>query len=227
MKKSNVSALLLVIVCTLFAPTYCVAQTIINFDTDPYYNPIPSTTVIDNTYSLLGVTFSCVGSFCDSNNEVYAVSAPTYATSDPNVVSTHDYTPVIYSNVGLVRATFNCPGEVNSVSIQAIAFRDNSAATLRAFNSGGTMITGSTDYMPIAGNTTELTVNASDIAYVEFAGLSGPPDNYMGSVFDDLQFICQGSVPSMTQWGLMAFMVFAGIGAVYYIYHRKRNTIKR
>ena len=226
MEKSNFFIVLLVVAFLLFAPVHSIAQTIINFDTDPNNNPIPDNTVINSTYNPLDVTFSCRGT-CPFGNNVYAVSYPAYATSDSNVVSFLSYTPVVYSNEGVVRATFNCPGGVSSVSIRAIAYYNNSAAKLVAFDSGDTMITTSVDFMANQYQTTELIINADKIAYVEFAGLQGGPDNYQGSVFDDLQFTCPARpVPGTNQWGMMLFLILAGLGGVYYLYDRKKNTVE-
>jgi len=89
-------------------PLYGYAQTTVNFDIDPSSIPVPDNTVINNTYSTLGVTFSCIGASCTGSN-VFAESAPAYAVSDPNVISIFTYTPNITVAEGLIEARFNCP----------------------------------------------------------------------------------------------------------------------
>lgn len=217
--------IILLIFC--LTPLYGYAQTTINFDIDPASNPIPDDTVINNTYSTQGVTFSCVGC-TTASSDVFAESAPAYAVSDPNVISIFSYTPNIRASDGTIEARITCPirgQRVTSVTIQATGYYDNAAAFLYAYDSGDVQVSGSIDYMT-SYSTSQMIVSASDIEYVRFSGYS----TFQGATFDDLVFTCSGqqiAVPGMNQWGMMIFFVFAGLGAVYYLYHRTMRKVER
>lgn len=217
----------IIVLILCLTPLYGYAQTTINFDIDPASNPIPDNTVINNTYSTQGVTFSCVGCTTASSN-VFAESAPAYAVSDPNVISIFSYTPNITAYEGTIEARFTCPirgQRVTSVTIQATGYYDNAAAFLYAYDSGDVQVSGSIDYMS-ALETSQMIVSGSDIEYVRFSGYS----TFQGATFDDLVFTCSGqqiAVPGMNQWGMMIFLVFAGLGAVYYLYHRTMRKVER
>lgn len=54
-------------------------------------------------------------------------------------------------------------------------------------------------------------------AYMEFSG--APVDQQF--LIDDLTFQAP-SIPTMNEWGMIIFMVFAGIGSVYYLRRQRR-----
>jgi len=115
--------------------------------------------------------------------------------------------------------------KVTSVSIQATGYYNNAAAFLYAYDSNDMQVSGSIDYMSSL-QTSQMIVSGSDIEYVQFSGYS----TFQGATFDDLVFTCSGqqiAVPGMTQWGMMIFLLLAGLGAVYYLYHRKMREVER
>jgi len=222
-------SLKIIIIATMFlTPLYGYSQTTVNFDTDPVSNPIPDNTVINNTYSTQGVTFSCLGVSCNGSNVYAETTQPQYAVSDPNVISIFTFTPSITQSSGAIEARFNCPipgQRVTSVSVQATGYYNNAAAFLSAYDSSDMQVAGSIYYMSSL-ETSQLIVSASDIEYVRFSGYS----TFQGATFDDLVFTCAGqriaAVPGMNQWGMMLFLVLAGFGGVYYLYRRKKNTVE-
>ena len=76
-------------------------------------------------------------------------------------------------------------------------------------------------------------------AYIDFNNNSGPPDpgepsgEYLGTVSltvnapdpTGIDFSLSGqvtAVPTMTEWGMIIFMLFAGLGAFYYLRRQPR-----
>jgi hypothetical protein len=217
MEKRFKQLSLLVSLLILFIPVTCYAVSI-NFD------GVADETVINNTYASQGVTFtsSCFGCHAPPN-DVFVLSSPI-ARSSSNVVSVfpnHYYGPngSFDENFGgIITATFSC--YPTSVSIWAIPDGQNQIAFLRAYNASDVMI----DQYISSGTSPELmTVNApsgQSIAYVTFAG-SG--DNEVA--FDDLSFSGgQCAIPTLNEWGMIIFVVLAGLGAVYYL--RRQKTAK-
>jgi hypothetical protein len=219
MSKRAFLLTLFVVFSVIGIPVTCYAV-FVNFD------DVADETVISNTYASQGVTFtsSCLGCHAPPN-DVFVLSSPI-ARSSSNVVSVfpnHYYGPngSFDENFGgIITATFSC--HPTSVSIWAIPDGQNQIAFLQAYNASDVMI----DQYVSSGTSPELmTVNApsgQSIAYVTFAG-SGDND----VAFDDMTFTggtCDSpAIPTMTEWGMIIFMVLAGLGAVYYL--RKQRKV--
>jgi hypothetical protein len=194
------------------------------------FDDVPNGTVINNTYSSKRVTFTntCTNT-CHSGpatNDAFAFQSPI-ARSQSNVVSAFPPSgcPVapptgsFTTNEATLTARFTCGP--TQVSIWAIPDSSNGSGALFAYDSSNNLI----DESHSSGNNNELlTVNAppgQSIAYVDFGG--GGTDT---SAFDDLTFTggtCDSTtVPTMTEWGMIIFVVLAGLGAVYFIRRQRR-----
>jgi hypothetical protein len=168
------------------------APTLIDFDLTPAQAAIADGTVVDTTYTSLGVTFSCI--VCTSGhafarstgrtgNGVSMVASPIYAAYD--------------SHFGAVRADFTTPRSWVSIDVLAVMapeFKGTPTAKpwFEAFNAAGQLI-GSTVYYPAYGSpgfgqwqTLRIDDPTGSIKFVRFSSQHGSPQVY--GKFDNLSF---------------------------------------
>ena len=219
MKKKFNQLSLLISLLILVIPVTCYAVSI-NFD------GVADESVVSNTYTSQGVTLtsSCVGCH-PPPNDVFVLSSPI-ARSSPNVVSVF---PNHYYGAngsfdenfgGIITATFSC--YPTSVSIWAIPDGEDKIAFLRAYNASDVMID---QYISSGTAPEQMTVNAPSGQYIAYVTFAGSGDNYVA--FDDMTFtggVCDTGIPTMTEWGMIIFIVLAGLGAAYHI--RRQKTAK-
>jgi hypothetical protein len=196
---------------------FVISLPIISYAVAVNFDDVPSDTVVNNTYSSQGVTFtSSIG------GNVYAWGS-ILAHSTPNVVTINNSSIGDFSeSVGVITATFSC--SPTQVTLWALPDDDDDPAFLRAYDSSDNEID---SYTKSASNFEPelMTVTApagQSIAYVRFAGLNGET-----VAFDDLTFtggICDShmSVPTMSEWGMIIFMILSGIGALYFMKRQKK-----
>lgn len=164
--KSNWRVVAVAVGVSLWLSSAAFGQVImINFDSDPSGNAIAAGTVINTTYSSMGIVLTQVGG---GESKVYAnANQPAGFGSPPNVVSI--YGAGIMSDFsetrGKIRASFSSPA-----SSACIAFRPNDASALgviRAFDSASHLLA---EKLGAAGVTGDICVSAFRIAHVEFTG---------------------------------------------------------
>ena len=188
------------------SPSVTPAGTLIDFDTTPSGAAIANSSVLNNTYSSLGVTFQSEP--CPSGTpqcqviaagDAYAV-ATSASLSQPNVINTltsaQDPSGLLEEQWGGIQANFNPP--VTSASIWVLetcvveCLGTPPRAFLAAYNSSGDQITYQYASGPIGVAWQMLTVNASPggdpIAFVQFTDPYGGVGNEYGAWFDDLTF---------------------------------------
>jgi len=183
------------------------AGTLIDFDTTPNGAAIANNSVVNNTYSSLGVTFESEpcpsGTFqclVTTAGNAYAV-ATSAALSQPNVIntltSTQNPSGTLEEQWGGIQANFNPPVISVSISVLETCFFECLGAPPRAFlaayNSSGEQITYEYATGPIGANWQTLTVNAlpggDPIAFVQFTDPYGGTGNTYGAWFDNLVFV--------------------------------------
>ena len=143
----------------------------INFDTDPFSNPVANGTVVNNTYATLGVTFEKVGPGvgCGSGPNVYANNdRPTGFGTAPNVVSVCP--PPVASDFsqngfGMIHALLAQPA--SSVGVVVHPDGPGDFAVLNAYDAADNLI-GTATSPP--GTDVTLTVSAIGIRGARFAG---------------------------------------------------------
>ena len=181
------------------------AQTTINFD------GVPEGTDINNYYQDQGVTFSCSwGIECVDGFITVMVppgDTPTEPSSPPNIVTTsHDlqFQGCFDDETAIIRATFT--DFVDFASIVALNESNEDNAFLAAYAEDGTELDfdGRIDF---SGGSALLTVQAPDIAYVEFSGWQ-----FDGACFDDLAF-GQG-VPALPMGALVGLAGLLALGSL-------------
>jgi hypothetical protein len=85
---------------------------------------------------------------------------------------------------------------------------------------------------------TYIVTASSNVTILEFRDVSDPGDS-LGALLDDVSVIrpvCDNTckvlryypvgIPALNKWGLMVFMILAGIIAVYYLNRKKREVAK-
>jgi len=169
--------------------------TVIDFDRDPAQANIANGTIVDTTYTSLGVTFSCV--VCASG---HAFARSPGRTGNGVSVFASPSIPIYDSRFGAVRADFTTPRSWVSIDVLAVLppeYLGTPVAKpwLEAYNAAGQMI-GSTVYYPAAygtpgfsqWQTLRIDDPTSSIKYVRFSSqhYNSSPSVY-GS-FDNLTF---------------------------------------
>jgi hypothetical protein len=143
----------------------------INFDTDPYGAPIANGAVVNDTYTVWGVTFEKVGpgTLCGTGPQVYASNdKPPAFGSSPNGVSVcPPPTSADFSqgSFGMVHALLAQPA--TSVSVDALPDGPTDFAVLEAYDAADNLIGSATS---AAGATTTLAIATAGIRGVRFAG---------------------------------------------------------
>lgn len=196
---------------------FVIGLPVISYAAAVNFDDVSSDTVVNSQYSSQGVIFtSSIG------GNVYAWSS-ILAYSTPNVVTINNSDNGDFAEVtAVITATFSC--SPTQVTLWALPDDNDDPAFLRAYDSTDNEID---SYTKAASNFEPelMTVTApagQSIAYVRFAGLNGDT-----VAFDDLTFtggICDSrmSVPAMSEWGMIIFMIFSGIGALYFMKRQKK-----
>ena len=197
-------AILAVLVPGLLLAVPAMSQTTIDFD------DVAEGTNIETFYESLGVTFSCSwGIDCvDQNVTVMAPSdSPVVPYSPPNIVTqTYDlsFDGCFDDETAILRATFATP--VDFASIVAVNQSAEDNAFLGAYAADGTELDfdGRLDF---TGGWVLLTVQAPNIAYVEFSGWQDD-----SACFDDLTF--GSSVPTAPRKGIVGLAILLALGGL-------------
>ena len=200
----------LMVVAPLFA------QTTINFD------DVSEGTNIDTYYQDQGVTFSCESGIDCVDGFVSVMEppgdTPTEPSSPPNIVTTSydlQFQGCFDDETAIVRATFAEP--VGYASIVALNESDQDNAFLAAYSATGTELDfdGRLDF---TGGSIVLSVEAQEIAYVEFSGWQDD-----GACFDDLTF--GQPVPTIPVKVFIALAVLIALGGLCLLVLKKPRAL--
>jgi hypothetical protein len=199
----------------LIAAAPLAAQTTINFD------GVAEGTNIDTYYQGQGVTFSCASGIDCVDGFVSVMEppgdSPTEPSSPPNIVTTSydlQFQGCFDDETAIVRAAFEEP--VSFVSIVALNESDEDNAFLAAYAADDTELDfdGRLDF---TGGSVILSVQAANIAYVEFSGWQDD-----GACFDDLTF--GQPVPTLPTATLAALVFLMALCGLYLLIRRSRVT---
>ena len=181
------------------------SQTTIDFD-EP-----AGGTIIDTYYQDQGVTFSCSWGVDCVDGAVTVMNPgsgiPTPPSSPPNIVTTTydiQFNGCFDDETAIIRATFTEP--VGYASIVALNETAEDNAFLGAYAQDGTELDfdGRVDF---TGGSVLLSVQADDIAYVEFSGWQ-----FDGACFDDLTF--GQPVPTLPVKAAVALAILLALGGL-------------
>jgi hypothetical protein len=197
-------AILVFLVPGLLLALPALSQTTIDFD------DAEEGTNIETFYESLGVTFSCDrGIDCvDQFVTVKApIDSPVIPYSPPNIVTqTYDlqFDGCFDDETAILRATFTNPVDFASIVAVNQIVEDN--AFLAAYAADGTELDfhGEIDF---SGGYVLLSVQAPDIAYVEFSGWQDD-----SACFDDLTF--GRTVPTLSWIGMIGLAILLALGGL-------------
>ena len=180
--------------------TFTLTQTV-DFDHDTAGNAIADGTIVDNTYSTMGVTLSSIvctpGSGCASGQHAYA---RTWGSTNIASLFPSPYVPVYDARSGAVRADFATPRSWVSIDATPVlppeyAGTPVSQPWLEAYDTNNQKI-GSSVYYPIAfgatgwGSQQTLKIDAGSaiIKYVRFSSQNSSSSPAVYGTFDNLRF---------------------------------------
>ena len=184
------------------------AQTVINFDN------LSADTAVTNQYP--EATFS--STFGNTN---WAV-ADNFGSSLPNIIGTG---PTV-SNISADEPTYiDFTNPVHNLTFVGVAIDDvGKVAEVRVFVNGN--LNSTVDIIGQGNVNVPVTVDLSAFQNVTRIEIVNITDGE-GMGWDDFSFNVGAtsiSVPIMNQWGMIIFILLAGLGAVYYL-RRQRRTV--
>lgn len=196
MRKISGSLIVLLVVATVFAVARpgSAQAILIDFDTDPSGNPIPSGTALTHVYSSMGLTFLHGGGGSLCGTTVYANdSHPGDFGSLPNVITMCDAgtaSDISEDGFGLIEVRLDGPATQVCIEARPDSLGSpNHWAVIRGFDSGGNLIDEATS---TPGVTETICVHGYRISSARFSGES---NHY--ARFDNLGLVYHaGPVPA-------------------------------
>lgn len=204
MRKLSLSAFLLVLLLVSQAE----AQTIINFDN------LSADIAVTNQYP--------EATFSSSPGNTNWTSAQNLGSSLPNFICTGP----ISGGIDCAQPTYiDFTDPVDSLTFLGVGINDTgTVAQVRVFVNGN--LASTVNVIGQGNGDVPVTVDLSFFQHVTRIEIVNITDGG-GIGWDDFSFEigARTSVPTMTEWGMIIFMLIAGLGAVYYI-RKQRRAVK-